>query len=340
MSPYKYLFIIVGVLFCSCEYDYDANLGELAPQVVLNSVISPDSTINVSLYWSNSVSDTSKYHSVERFAAKLFEDDKLIFDEEGQNGLLSNKFRPKEGSEYRLEVDVPDYGILSAKTSIPISPEIDVEYIGVKGNPRVYYDSYYHFSVNKIVSRDPTRSVMIRAMGLYHKDAPEFSRSLYTNNSFCDQFNAVNDGYDAAIKGSAIGHDYYIRVPYNNIRKSLPLIFSVSGFTSYNNAPMIGIDDSGSPIYDENPIIGYDDFGFPIFRYDKLQPTHIVVEVITPSSEYDKYYKSAYMQVAIGDIDPPIFNDIYPISSNVDNGLGLFAGYSSSIFKIELKHDE
>lgn len=314
-------YFIIGLLFVSCEYDYDMDSnfkGVFTPTVVVNSTINPDSTIKVSLYWSNRISDTSKYKIVERFRAKIYEDSKIIVNEDGVNGLLSTQLYPKEGSKYRLEIDVPDYGKLSAETSIPFAPEVEIEY---DKNILNNYGGYHYFNINNITTKEATRSVMIRAIGLYKEREYKFAYNFYANNSFFDLFNAVGDGHEAALKGSSIGHDFYIRVPYKNIEQSIPMNFSVSHFRTYN----------------EIIITGYDDFGFPIYDSKKHKSTHIVIEVIAPSKEYDKYHKSAYQQVAQFS---SIFSEIYPIHSNIENGVGIFAGYSSVNFIKEMKYDE
>lgn len=324
MKLYKYLLITAGLFLTSCEYDYDIGLYEFIPQPVLNSIINPDSTIKASLYWSQQTSETSKYLMIEAFTAKIYEDNSLIIETKGVDGQLLTRIHPKEGSQYRIEVTVPNYGVISAETSIPHAPQINIKYVGVLGNPLIYYNSYYHFNIDEIIPKSTTSSVMVRSLGLYENSTNSLAYNLYANNSFCDQFNAVNDGYNAAIKGSSIGYEFYIRIPYKNIEQSTPLNFSVSGYESRHEVILIGTDD----------------FGFPIHEYKEYSPTDILIEVIAPSDAYDRYYKSAYQQIQLGNVDPPIFSNIYPIHSNIENGVGIFAGYSSSTFKLELKYDE
>ena len=324
MKLYKYLLITAGLFLTSCEYDYDIGLDEFIPQPVLNSIINTDSTIKASLYWSQHTSETLKYRMIEAFTAKIYEDNSLITETNGVDGQLLTRIHPKEGSQYRIEVTVPNYGVISAETSIPHAPQINIKYVKVLGNPLVYYNSYYHFSIDEIALQNTTRSVMIRSLGLYADSTYSMASDIYANNSFCDQFNAENEGYDAAIKGSSIGYEYYMRIPYKNIEQSTPLNFSVSGYESRH----------------EEILIGTDDFGFPIYEYKEYPPTDILIEVIAPSDAYDRYYKSAYQQIQLGNVDPPIFSNIYPIHSNIENGIGLFAGYASATFKIKLNYEE
>jgi len=314
MKLYKLLIFIIGLSLSSCEYDYEVDLGEFTPNVVVNSIINPDSTVKASLFWSRHTDDTSGYKVVDRFTAILYENNSVIFDGEGIDGALATAIYPKEGAKYRLEIDVPQYGKLSAETSIPLMPTVDLDYTGViDGTQLGPWGSYYHFTINKISPNSDTRSLMIRVMSIsevMNYDGGHY----YANNAFCDQFNALFDISYTDLKGSSIDFEHYIRIPYKNIDQAIPLKFSVSH------------------LIPRKVFIDYDDDGFPI--YTQLYET--VTEIIAPSNEYDKYYKSAYQQNRY----VYIFSDTYSVHSNIENGLGIFAGYSSASITKKIELDE
>ncbi len=317
------LFIAAISLF-SCEYDYDAGFdNDFSPQVVVNSILTPDSTIKASLFWTQSISDENEYKVVENSYVALYEDNQIIFEGDCTGGKLVTDIKPREGAQYRIEIDVPQYGRVNAQTSIPLSPTVDIEYTQSGGNLDIYYNSYRFFNIASIDLAQQTRSIMIRALGLYEKGEPEISSNLYATNLFCDQFNTVFDNYHALDKGSNINYEYYIRIPYQNVDLAMPLSFSVSNFGSRWS----------------DTIIGYDDWGYPVYDPQEDKVTHIMIETIAPSDEYDMYYKSAYQQIQLaGGVQ--IFNQIYPIHSNIENGVGIFAGYSSSTFKLKIENNE
>lgn len=318
------IWLLTGLVCYSCEYDYYPDLGEYTPSVVVNSFITPDSTITVSLLWSKEIGVAGDYIPVKGFSAKIYENEALIFEGSGLNDSIKTAYYPLTGARYRLEVSVPDYGVVRAETSIPKRPSALLKDMGVVGNPQGN-GSYRHFLLNGITANDKTRSIMVRAMGFYENNTIKKSDYYYATNSYCDQFNAVADAFDSAIKGSSMGHSGYIRIPFSNTENVVPLNFSIENFRSK---------------IDERVYIGLDDLGFPIYETLYHLLTHINIEVIAPSDEYDKYRKSAYQQGALGNISPPIFNIIVPVASNIENGVGIFAGYSSYIYKIELQHDE
>ena len=317
MKLYKLLVFIIGVSFSSCEYDYDVDLGEFTPKVVVNSIIHPDSTVKATLSWSRHIDDTSSYKVVARFTAKLYENSSVIFDGEGIDGALTTTVHPKEGAKYRLEVNVPQYGKLSAETSIPLKPTADLNHVGVMGNP---WNSYFHFTINKIIPDSETRSVMIKILNVDTAQNGYELSNLYTNNAFCDQFNTENDMEDVEFKGSSVYHEYYIRIPYKNIHQAVPLKFSINQFALRGKNTIVGYKEH--PIYDPGTgeIIGYEEYPIYATIYKML------AKVIAPSNEYDKYYKSAYQQNAYINI----FSNTYSVHSNIENGLGIFAGYSSA----------
>ncbi len=330
MKLYKYLLFVTGLLLSSCEYDYDINehfKGEFTPKVVVNSIITPDSTIKAKLYWSKYISDTtSRSKVVENYGVTLYEDNNKIFEGDGVNGILTTNIHPKAGSKYRLEVVVPDYGELSAETSIPTPPSAEIAFVGIIREEVGYeYGGYIHLSIDQIVTTAPTRSIMIKSRDTYEM-FPEKNRNhyyFYTDNPFCDKFNAGGDSYEASLKGSSSYIDYYMRVPYKNIELVTPLKFSVR-----NVSPYI-----------ERKVTGTDSWGFPIIEYIEHFPS-LEIELIAPSFEYDKYYKTAYQQVSFGSVDPQIFSTIYSVHSNITNGIGIFAGYSSNNQIIDYNEDK
>lgn len=340
MKLYRFALILILPLMVSCVYDYDFE-EEFSPSIVINSTITPDSTIKVYLHWSKHVDDTSNFKRVERFTGQIYKDGEPILEGNelnGANGLLTSQKHPEAGFKYRLEVDVPDYGRVSAETSIPSIPIVDLEYTKVLYDPSYRYHFHY-FNITKIELSTTTRSVMIRSTAFYEEHAPEHSRDFYANNSFFDQFNTyINMDHDVAVTGSSTAFEDYIRIPYKNLELSLPLNFSANDREAYSFVTIdpdliIGSDSWGD-------IIGYDDLGYAIYfeDYKTEQSTRFKVDIIAPSDEYDKFYKSAYFQKSWD--SGGVYIGSFPIESNVENGVGCFMGYSSASKTYKIDRDE
>lgn len=325
----KRLYGVVIICFIatliSCEYDYDTSSLEYDKQVVVNSIITPDSIIKAKLYWSCNILDTLKYEGVSNFDAKIYEDDFLIFEGINLSDSIVTSLHPKEDSKYKIEIDVPNYNKITAETYIPIAPKGNIEFIewrcGDSYKENLKYRGYYHFNIDKVEAIEQTRAILVRAIAQYdnrHLSTP--CNQLNITNAYCDQFNVLLDNYNAEYKGSAIHHEFYIRVPYKNINTAMPLLFSVGNLIEVNEE---------TTIYNEE---------FDVFIPDVIthSPKNLVIELINPSDEYDKYLKSAYKQFSLGSLSVP-FGTQVAIESNIKGGLGVFAGYSRVYYNLKIE---
>ena len=321
--------VVVASVLQSCEYDYDIekHFGPFTPQVVLNSLITPDSVIKGDIYWTKHINDKADVRRVEEFHAKLYEDGEVIFDEACSSGIMLTDIHPKVGASYQIELTVPEYGVVKASTNIPLSTSYFSSYEGAKGGGDYggsYYSTYQHYIIDNVVTKQQSRALWLRSVFKYSDKSSDFVYNLYLNNPFCDQINAVRDSYEWADRGSEIGHESFVRIPYKNIAKSLPLKFSTTTFGDKYDYIITGEDEWGLPIYER--------VDTPVVSRNLL--------LITPSDDYDKYFKTAYRQFNFGDTGLPIFNEIVSVYSNVENGVGIFAGYVSEIHEYEQEQTE
>ncbi len=321
----RFYFVLLMLLSTACEYDYNSNMEVAIPKVVVNSYINPDSVIVVDLFWSGNVSNRGsgiEYDHVEQFDAKIYENGNVIFDATNLDSTIVTNLYPKEGASYRLEVQVPNYGEVSAETSIPRAPAVNVEMTESRGEGF----AYDHFRVNTIELPDSIRAIYVKSSVHYDHDyekdfAPKNNDYYYATNAYCDQTNTFIDNYDTGITGSSIYFDYYIRVPYIHLSAALPLSYSVMQKGDYFEEVYSGV---------------VDEWGNEDYEVLWFSPTHYMVNVIAASSEYDKYVKSSYQQNNYNAMSPEIFVIHFPINSNIKNGLGVFAGYSATTVKIEI----
>lgn len=314
----------------SCEYDYNIDKGfeNFKPQVVVNSIITPDSVIKVDVFWSKHYTDIkSDYPKVKTFEAELYEDNVLIEKNEYKDGLMLTSIFPKEGKSYRIKITVPNYGELKAKTYIPLSVNAAADYKVTAGGG---FRTYQHIEVRSIEPKEKIRSAWIKTYGEYTKKEEteilriDWASDLYSNNIFADQINAVLDSDDATHRGSNVGYEHFMRIPYANISQSLPVAYSVWLQSQFN--VRIETDD---PELDE--------WGNPIY-YQEVCLKIICVEVTSPSDDYDKYYKSIYKQELYGDSpDLPFISEMVNVHSNIENGLGIFAGRSVTLLRLTVK---
>jgi hypothetical protein len=304
----------------SCEYDYSDYMNEFTPQIVVNSFICPDEDIKVAMFWTKEYNDNAPYRGVRGFDAKIYENGVLIYEGVDLSDSIVANYHPKEGAVYRLEADIANYGEVSAETYIPYKPIVDIKLTETKGMNSNSNVRYLHFEIEELKLPEKLRSVMIRStMHYVHTIPPETWGELYLNNSFCDPFNSAYSHRLNEYIGTDRYYCYYVRIPYINIANITPFAF-------------VG-PATVSRYFESDTIIGYDSYGDPIYESVEVDAKYLEIEIMSPSDEYDKYLKAVYLQKYHQDSDIGIFNLAYPIPFNIENGLGVFAGYSSMKFK-------
>ena len=288
------------ILLAACDVDYDLGARDREPRVVVIALLTPQEDFVVKLHWSTTYSgDKMKFRPVENADIRLFENGAEAFEcAASPDGETKTSFRAAAGRDYRLEIDVAGYGKLTASTTIPEPPTARLDATKEKGH-------YRHFELSTLDAPAEAKSIWIKGTetvdrGEYWENFPEGRYQVsdiseyYTTSPFVDQINGVNDTYHAEDKGSTVDFEEFLRIPYENREAVLPLRFSVwgssDGMTKYSHS----------------------------FR------------IITASDAYDRYMKSRYKQEQNsgwnGEGNP--FIEQITVYSNIENGLGIFAGYN------------
>ena len=273
------------------DYDFDGRTPE--PQVTVNALISPQNDFEISLYWSGIYTDEiMTFKPVADAEIRLLEEGReVVRCTASPDGRTSTGFRASVGCSYRLEVTVPDYGRLTAETTVPEAPQAAINFVRMKGG-------YRHFALNYLDMPEDAMSVWIQ--GNYARTDKEPAvmwqkiTNYYTASLFVDQVNGSNDAFEADDKGSAMVFEEFIRIPQENSQQVQPLYFSVWG--------------ADNPSYS--------------FRH--------VFRVITPSDNYDRYMRSRYKQQLNSEwsAEENPFIEQITVYTNISNGLGIFAGYN------------
>ena len=283
-----------ALLLAGCkDVDYDFGRRGPAPQVTVNALLTPQEDFVVSLHWSGTYAkEKMTFEPVAQAEIRLLEEGReVVRCAASADGRTSTGFRPVAGRSYRLEVTVPDYGRLTAETSVPEAPRARIREMRSRG-------WYRHFTLEELTLPPDVRSVWIR--GFYRQTDPESGSvqrevgDYYTTSPFVDQVNGANDADEADEKGSTIIFDEFLRIPYENRTRVLPLYFSVWGTSD-----------------------------------DRTRIRH-TFRFITPSDTYDRYMRSRYKQQlnTTESAEENPFIEQITVYTNISNGLGVFAGYN------------
>ena len=173
------ILVVALCMLAACQsqvnYDFPNNYKQA---IVMNSLITPDEPISVTLSLTMPISSDSYDHDSLGFPISLKEptyiDDALVIVfEDGQvldtlsyeDGIYISEKMPKAGSQYKVEASSAKYGDCSAGTYLPALPEIsDIHYrnnvsVDEEGDPisKLYL---------KITDNDPARNYYKIFMGV------------------------------------------------------------------------------------------------------------------------------------------------------------------------------
>jgi hypothetical protein len=299
------------LLLTSCVSDYTGDIpNPNNPQVVVNGLLSPDKPISIELRWSKVENEDSHFDLVRNAVIQIWEDGKLIIEETSERGNLNSDILPKYGSKYDLKVSVPNYGEVTASTSMPAAPPSGkIEFRETKHDATENF--YYQHIKLSSMSLDPS----LRALWLIAKIQYEYENNFsspacyYPDTYEIDQVNVYVNSLNSAYTGSSVECEGFIRIPNDIVRTKdyLNLSFMADAWT-------MGLIPTS-----------------PNGNRDGVGPCYIstmAIDFIAPSDEYDMYCRSVYKQYYFRyDPDTPFLNENVVVQGNITNGLGVFAGY-------------
>jgi len=293
------ILVVALCLLAACQskvnYDFPNNYKQA---IVMNSLITPDEPISVTLTLTMPIAPSSYNHDslgipislteptyIDDALVIVFEDGQVLDTLSFEDGIYISEKTPKVGSQYKIEASSAKYGDCSASTYLPALPGIsDIRYrnnvsVDDEGEPisKLYL---------KITDNDPARNYYKISMGV----------------------NRDEESY----------HGYY--TVWFSKTKNTDSILMQSGSLLFTGAFLLISDEyfSGGS-YNLEAYCGY------IHKNTDLVITSL-------SQSYYEYLRTKAMQdyegdgfVGTQDILNVIPADIY---SNVENGYGIFAGYS------------
>lgn len=313
--------ILVGLLAIGCEKEIAFRQG-FEPQIVVNALLNPDSLLTVDLWWSRDINDNQPFRRVENASVRIFENERPILEAVSGDSPVEFDYAPLEGVRYSINVSVDGRTDITAATVVPFRPsaecvfeeKVDIPGSGGWGNdPR----GYNHYVIRNLDREENTYAVYLDVLSYYDPkyemgyDAGTSQHDIYTGNIYADTFNRSVFPEDAAYKGSPYEYYLFVRIPDETLTEANPIRFSV-----FNGGRMPALNSDGMPS-DRNVAIT-DDVTLTAAGYD-----------------YDRYFKAVFLYgYNTIDVNPFIF-EIYPIPSNITNGLGIFAGYSQRTFRFD-----
>lgn len=302
MKKYILITLLFATIF-SCTKTLDFDEGNNETQLVLNSIICPDSAFSASISKSTSILKGHQISQATDGSLDLYENGTLLTHITSPTGqFYASEIKPKAGKNYRIVVNSNGKQV-EAETTIPNQAEvISIDTSSVKdeyGNRRLNY---------KVRIKDPAGDDYYRIVVLREY----LNTSLYQNSIW----------------------KYYLSKQMEYITTTDPVFNSL-----YNNIGSDAIDIGPNNEYSMFPDdyfkgkdysvqfqlaswgYSYQGYGFK-YIYDRT-----TVHVQRLSKDFYTYLK--YLKLHNHYRDNP-FSEPVPVYSNVKNGTGIFAGFNDN----------
>lgn len=311
MKPFILLFVFILLFINSCTEKIEFDIPSAEQKIVLNSLIANDSIVTVKLNMTSPMYQ-NKYTPVSNAKVELWANNKfkeiLIENSPGEYKSINVTFTD---TLYTLYVNVSGFKQLKACTMIPKQPQItngtvnlDSQYIQQQAG----YASVAEVSFNDISTEENYYQII-------------FFSSKYSYG----HYDYETGEYEIQDSTLIYKRSYYL----NSIE---PVIENEGDIQYYDDPGDIADLVFSDKMLNENNSLTF----WVINPYS--YPSKVIVLMRGISPEYYLYKKSVIRQFynlsfeSVFDIfitDNPI--DLY---SNVENGLGIFAGYSETHFEL------
>ena len=328
----------ITLLAVSCTQELEIPFPQGKEQLVLNSILHPDSIIKVSLTKTLPLGTSgSDFPVVDDAEIRLYENDVMIGEPKLQDSVYVLDYQPQVGHTYRVTAEVPGFNTLVAEDVVPesavvsvcnkedttdryevaqlaleitIQDEADVpnhywletEMTYPLPPCRIILDSSYFDEVEKKPVVVPVNSIVCEGESL-----PTFGKYRHI---YYRSFSAIPDRFNAMVdntRGGITEYDFYVR-----------------------------LDDTNHDGEDITLNLANGSYRF-LRRFSKEIHEKLAYQLIvtTASQHYDRYLKSSVIYVRnrddYSDEDTALkfFSEITQTYSNIENGTGIFAAYNT-----------
>jgi hypothetical protein len=320
------LIFAIALLVFSCTQEIDLPFPQGKEQLVLNSILHPDSIIKVSLTKTLPLGSTgTDFPIVDNAEIRLYEDGELIGSPSFQDSIYVLDHLPKTGKEYSIEVEVHGFPTVSASDRMPevivastcyeLSDRYNFDFVSYNAIQHIYVqdtagieNSYWFyrpsikFSYRNCENVDDQLNIVDDCLEIVPGGQPPI---YYSFSTVPDRFNSYID----VLSGGITVYDFFIRVEDQSF-DGQQIYFDIAGSYSPNQSGDNSEDNS----------------------FNNLQ-------VISASQHYDRFLKSAITFAlrsnlySDDDVSFEPFSEIIQSYSNVENGTGIFAAYNTTYLK-------
>ena len=335
MNNRFYIFLYcVFILLPSCQEEVDLSIPQYPSKPVVNCVFSPDTSFFISLTQSLPT-DQNKMIPLYDGTIHLYENDQWIKTiHHNRNGVYISNTIAEENCDYTIQVEAPEFESLTARSKVPEQSPI------LKMN---------HFDSVRIDQND----FYLGRIDVTFKDPP--GNTNYYELFICKRIDTssiiLNPEYLPLDFVDSIMMEH---IQYDNSYSMLPLISNdpnVLGNTKHLNTKGSPFDDYSQILYFNDRLFDGKEYTIKINylpyyyyqgsnQYYLIEKRYFKVYLRSISKDYYVYQQkwSAYRDYQGAELwkNPA---DFVRLHSNVENGYGLFVGYSQSVDSIQVIRD-
>lgn len=310
----KRIYLLSIVLFLvSCSTKIELNIPESEPKIVVNGLITNDTTITVNIS-KTFATLTGELEFVDNAQISLWEDDIFIENlQYSENGNYTSQIIVQTGKEYKITVNVPEFETISASTQIPEPVAIT--------DGTIYIDAYF----------DQNQKVQASEILLSFND-PQEEINYYLTTFYAASYIEIWDSITNTVILTDSVYSYY-GIYYLNSNEQV--ILNEDDIKYYEGAGKIrSLVFSDELLSTENTLSFFAEIPY-IYNGNQFAILRSI------SYDYYMYHKSRIRQrfsQGMGSLDATNMflssnpNDLY---SNITNGIGIFAGYSEAQFELQ-----
>ncbi|HLN72428.1 MAG TPA: DUF4249 domain-containing protein [Prolixibacteraceae bacterium] len=306
----KYIFLsLILVSFLSCIKTIDFNDEQYANQLILNSIIWPDSAFQASLSKSTSIleNDYGPVYQIPDGAMDIYENNQLLAHLSSSTGKFrAANIKPKAGNTYRL-VATSQGKQIEAETIIPLKAEVVSIDTSLVKNNSYQKTLFFDFKIKDTPGEDYYRIVLE-----YEYLAQITSRDI--NNKEIKIYQLPRN-----INWGKISDDPVFKSVYSN---SGGEIFDMAPDNRYNIFPDDIFNGKERSIQVKANFTTYN-----LQNYGNIQTIYDRFTLHIQHISKDLYNYLKYLELYDYYHENPISEPV-PVYSNIKNGAGIFAGFN------------
>ena len=333
--------ICFALILWSCEDRRNFDVDNFEKEVVLNSIISTDSSWNVQLSYTKSIFDQEDFSIIDEADVRVLNltNGQSFYLDKKQTGLYARELNPVEGHEYALSINIPGYDEIHARTYVPSVLEVDVVSNFIRDN-----DGKENIEIDLEITDNPNEENYY-VWELLEVDLNRFSANASSSSPVSTiieeeaSVDAQDDSEDVPNDGNPDSATNALLSP-NNIFSFLTEDDSDNRYQKkdYNSLSFLSESDvragkiANRLILDGKILTNHTDEGEE--ANSNLNKTPLFeLKVMAVSSDLYEYLKS-YELYRNNVIKNTSISDPVIIYSNIENGLGIFGGYNLKSFYI------